>query len=296
MAGGDDRFAGPTPANLAALTPEEVRAWIEPELRHGPVEMAIVGDLAWEDAAAAVAATLGALPPRDERTPATTAVLLGAPQHPGRPVYLATTDPSLRQVALAWLCPAPDVRDAHAERRCRLLAALVAERLRVRLRTDLGAAYGFDGDFVQTDGFPDLNFFAAGTTVSPAHARRAKEIVEAELSLLQQGKFSDDEFDRVRQPFLRSREKDLRDNSYWCYTVLRDPQLHPERLDAARDRQSDCAAITRADLAAVAGRYFGPEHWFQFVAYPGNGRAVAPLPSPTLSPRGAGLSPTPGSH
>ena len=297
LAGGDDRFAGPTMAALNARTPDEVRAWIEPELRHGPIELGVVGDVAWDDVAAAVGATVGALPRREERTAATTGVVLGVPPRPAKPVYLATTDPSLRQVALAWLCPAPDVRDAHQERRCRLLAALVAERLRIRLRTDLGAAYGFDGDFVQTDGFPDLNFFAAATTVSPAHAQRANEIIRAELRLLEKGRFTDDEFERVRQPFLRAREKDLRDNTYWCYTVLRDPQLHPEHLAAARDRLSDCAAITRRDLQAAAARYFAYEHWFQFVAYPRRGGLEPPLTNPNGLPRGAaGLLLGPGSH
>ncbi len=76
-------------------------------------------------------------------------------------------------MAIARFCPVPDLNDVHRERRCRLLAALLAERMRVRLRVELGASYGFDADFVQYDGFPDFSFFVVSTTVAPVHARRA---------------------------------------------------------------------------------------------------------------------------
>jgi hypothetical protein len=72
----------------------------------------------------------------------------------------------------------------------------------------------------------------------------------------------------VRRPFLSTRDQDIHDNGYWAYTVLRDCQQRPDRLAAARDRQADYAAITRADIEALAASYFGPKHWFQFTAYP----------------------------
>ncbi len=48
----------------------------------------------------------------------------------------------------------------------------------------------------------------------------------------------------------------MRDNGYWGYTVLGDAQQRPERLDAARDRLADYAALSRSDIQALALRYF----------------------------------------
>jgi zinc protease len=268
LSGGDVRFGVPVPAEMDKRTIAEVRTWIEPQLKGGPIEMSVVGDTPWESVAREVASTLGALPPRAERSAKESSQLLNPPAKPTKPAYIFTTDPALRQVGLSWSCLVPDMTGFHKERRCRLLASLLAERMRVRLRMELGASYAFDAEFVDFDGFPDFSFFTASTTVAPEHARRADELVRDEIDSLRCGRFTADEFERVKVPMLRSREEDLRSNGYWGYTVLRDAQQRPERLEAARDRQADCAAITRGDIESLASHYFMADRWFQFVAYP----------------------------
>jgi zinc protease len=286
LSGGDPRFGTATFPEFSARTIAEVRDWIDPQLKSGPVELSVVGDTTWEEASAQVGATLGALPRREERAKAAASERLSPPQHPSKDVYLATTDPILRQVAIADFCPVKDLDGVHMERRCRLLAALLAERMRVRLRVELGAAYGFEADFVQMDGFPDFSYFIATATVSPEHAKRASELVLSEIEALRRGRFTDDEFERVKRPFLRSREEDLRSNGYWGSTVLRDAQQRPERLDAARDRQSDCASIGRSEIEAVASRYFAAKHWFHFVSNPRTGSLYLPTLRSAVAPAG----------
>ena len=90
-----------------------------------------------------------------------------------------------------------------------------------------------------------------------------------ELDRLREHGIDPDVFERARQPFLRSREEDLRTNSYWGHTVLRDAQLRPARLAAARDHTADTAAITRAELEELARRYLDPARGFLFIAEPG---------------------------
>ncbi len=268
LSGGDRRFGTATFPEFGARTIAEVRDWIDPQFREGPIELSVVGDTTWEEASARVGATLGALPRRTERSRVVSSQVLKVPRRPSKPVFVSTTDPSLRQVAITWFCPVPDLSGVHMERRCRLLAALLAERMRVRLRVELGAAYAFAADFEQLDGFPDFSFFVVYTTVAPEHAQRTDELIKSEIKALQRGRFTDDEFERVKLPFLTKREEDTRDNGYWSYTVLRDAQQRPERLAAARDRRSDCAAIGKSDIKTLASRYFDYARWFQFVAYP----------------------------
>ena len=267
LSGGDRRFGVATFQETDARTLGEVRAWIDPQLKGGPVEMSVVGDSTWEEVSSKVAATLGALPARAER-PASEDQVLDIPLRPAKPAYVATTDSSLKQVAISWFCPVPDLSGVHMERRCRMLAGLLAERVRVSIREELGAAYGFDADFSQYDGLPNLSYFSVSTAVSPEHAKRVNELIGSQIEAVREGRFTDDEFSRVRLPTISKRDEDLRDNSYWCFTVLADCQQRPERLAAARDRKADYAAITRADTEALAKRYFDHDRWFQFVAYP----------------------------
>lgn len=268
LAGGDRRFGIPVPDELYQRTIPEVTAWLEPQFQHGPIEISVVGDTSWTEVSDATARTLGTLPQRDARKlPSGKASDIRIPR-PAKPSYVFTTAPQLKQVSLVWFCPVSDLSDVHHERRCRLLAALLTERLRVRIREELGATYGCDADFVQFDGFPNFSFFLIRTDVTSAQSRQALGLMKQELEALRKRKFTDDEFERVKQPFLRQRDEDLRSNAYWCYTVLHDSQRRPERFAAARDRTADTAAITRKDLEKLAKRYFDPSLCYQFVSYP----------------------------
>lgn len=265
LAGGDGRFGLPTPDELSARTISQLRAWLQPQFTSGPIELSIVGATTWPAAVAAVADSLASLPPRNPAVAGRDRLKIAKSK---RSPYVYTTAPQLRQVALAWFCPVPDVKNIAQERRCVLLAELLEERVRIRVREELGASYACSAYFSSHEGFPQLSYFAIFAEVDPAHAQAAAQTMRDELERLRKKRFTDDEFERVKAPFLRSREEDLRSNIYWGHTVLRDAQLRPERIAAARDRATDTASITRAELEALARRYLKPSDAFQFVAYP----------------------------
>ncbi len=267
VAGGDRRFGLPTAEELYAREVRDVSAWLEPQFKHAPIEISIVGDTTWPDASDAVARTVAALPPRDPFPKSRNTPGPRMPK-PSKTMYAYSTSAQLHQVALNWICPVPDLADMHHERRCRLLTELVTERLRARLRDQLGATYNCSAGFFEYDGFPDFSYFSIYAEVAPDRAQQASKILTNELDELRKKHFTDDEFARVKTPFLRAREEDLRSNGYWGYTVLRDAQERPLRLAAARDRATDTASITRADLESLAKRYFDPKRCFKFISYP----------------------------
>lgn len=282
LAGGDARFGVPTPEELAQRTPDEVAAWLEPQFKHGAIELGIVGDTTWEEASAAVSQTLATLATREERRrlPRET-VALARPRKNG---WVFTTPTQLQQVALAWVCPiSDDLADISLERRCRLLSELLGERVRVRLREELGATYNSAAQLVLHEGFANLDYFYLYAEVSPTHAREAADVMRQEIAALRKGRFSEEEFQRVRTPFLRQRQDDLRTNTYWGYTVLRDAQENPVRLVAARDRATDTASITRRDLQKLARRHLHPKKTHEFVAYPAPAQRRLP-PPPAFPP------------
>lgn len=263
----DPRFGFPQQPELFARTLAEVSAWLEPQFKTGPIEIGLTGDVSWEDASTAVAHTVGALPPRSPR-PDLSARSVVTFQTPSAAPYVNISGPQVKQSSIAWFWPLPDVQGIQAERRCRFLTEALSDRLRLRLREELGAAYAPTAAYVEYEGFPGLSYLVLAAEVAPAQMVRAAEIVRRELTELRSRGFSEADFLRIRPPFLRAREDDLRENSYWNFTVLQDAQQRPERLAAARNRAVDTAAITRAEINALARRYLDPARGFMFVAEP----------------------------
>jgi zinc protease len=236
-------------------------------LDHAPIEVAIVGDVSWEEARSAASLTLGALPVRNPRRDTTTegAVRFAVPP---ADVQVFASDRKRGQAEIAWYFPVPDLADVHQERRCRLLAAIIADRLRVRLREELGAAYAPAANFMETEGFPAFSYFLVYADVDTSQATRAAQIIKREIVSLQASGLSADEFQRAYQPFVRQYDDSLRNNGYWCETVLADAQQRPKRLVAARDRKSDVGSITLTEIETLAQRYLDPDKGFLFVSEP----------------------------
>ncbi len=272
LSGGDGRFGVPDAVQVYGRSHEELRAWLQPQFSDGPVEVAIVGDVPWEDVREAMAATLGALPARGPMEPA-----------PNRSVRFPADNPVMHlpsgssvQASFALAFPVPDMVDIRVGRRLAFLADVLNENLRVALREELGATYTLSVRFVHHDGFEGLSYLLVTADVLPAHLDRLPGILLAQVNRLRNQGIDADLFERVRQPYLRAREDSKRTNGYWLGTVLSAAQQYPEDLAAARDRDADSAAITAAELQALAQRYLEPPAAFVFVAEPA---AANPAPA-----------------
>ena len=265
--GGDTRFGPPLPPELGARTLEELTSWLEPQLKRGAIELSVVGDVPWEETLDALSRTFGALPERAPRADTRAAAALDFARPPATmPVY--GIDPKLGRTAIACYWPVPDMRDIHEERRCRVLSLVLSDSLRVRLREELGSAYAPSASFVTTDGFTRLNYLMLYAEVQPSHAQQALNIIQREVRTLSVLGPQPDDFMRAHQPYLHEMSDHRRTNAYWGGTVLRDAQLNPSRLDAARDRTEDVEAITRDEIAALAKRYLTAKNTFTFAAVP----------------------------
>jgi zinc protease len=272
LTSGDPRFGVPRTGLLFARTLQELKGWLQPQFEHAPIELSIVGDTTWDESVEAVSRTLGALLKRadlKDTAPDPKSKLA----RPAAETITAVTSPQLKQSALAWYWSVPDASDVRLERRCNLLAAALAERIRIRLREEMGTAYSPTAGFVQHPGFPTFNYFVMYAEVDPARSVEAAAVMREEIDRLRANGFTDDEFTRVKTPFLRAREDDLRQNSYWGYTVLGDVQQHPERILAARNRSTDTSSITRAEIEKILRRYIDRKKAFFFVTAPTPPRA-----------------------
>jgi zinc protease len=264
---GDPRFGVPVYDEFVARDMGEVRAWLDPQFRGGPLEVSVVGDTTWEATQASVARTLGALPRREPVVPGRSGPPVELATNP-RTLRIYTLSPKLQQGAVAWFWPAQDVAGIREERRCHLLAAILGERVRVKLREGLGSAYVNGVSFVKSDGFPNANYFSLYAEIDPRRMKQGIEILRREAQDLSTKGPTADEFERAKQPYIRSMNDAVQSNDYWSGTVLDDAQQRPDRIEAARNRATDIASITRSEMVRLARKYLKPELAYEFATVP----------------------------
>jgi zinc protease len=266
LANGDPRFGLPPQEQLLALTLGDVKTWLAPQLSSGAIEIALVGDLDPEAAIAAVARTLGALP---ERTPAAVRPELLRVAFPAAPfVRDYTFDSEIPKGLAALFWPTTDALDVHRARRLNLLTAVLSDRLRVKIREEMGGTYSPAAGSVGSETFPGYGYITTSVDVSPDQAGRIADAVVALAADLAAKGVTPDELERARLPVLTGIRESVRTNGYWLAAVLARAQSRPEVLAAARDREKDYAGITAAELDELARRYLGASRASRAIVLP----------------------------
>lgn len=276
LAGGDHRFGLPPRDVMLQRNLDEVRAWLEPELARGPIEIAIVGDTDPEAAIEAVAQTLGALPARDPRRARDELRIVKFPEQPVSLDYAIPTEIPKGTVALYW--PTTDALEIHRARRLHMLGAVLNDRLRLKVREELGDAYSPGAGSAASDTYPGYGYMQAGVTVDPARAGELADIiVEIAGGLAAEGATAD-ELERAKQPVLTSLRESARTNPYWLNNVLLRAQEKPEVLDWCRSRYADIEAITTEEINALAAEYLAAHRASRVIVVPAANSAAAAAP------------------
>lgn len=266
LASGDHRFGMPPQAALMALTLEDVRRWLTPELTAGPLELAAVGDLDVEALIAAVAQTFGTLPPRQERPALDDLRQVRIPAEPFDRTFTIVTEIPKGQVVLYW--PTTDGRDVRIARRLNVLGSILSDRLRLKIRNELGGAYSPGAGSNTSEVYPGFGLMFATVTVDPVAAVTIREAVVAIGADLHQNGVTADELERALKPILTSTRDSLRDNGYWMGSVLSRAQEKPEVLDWSRTRVPDLESITVDEITALARAYLGSGRVFRVTVLP----------------------------
>ena len=274
LASGDPRFGVPAKEVMMARDLDEVKAWLGPQLAHGALEIAMVGDLDIEAAIAAVAQTLGALPPRDPKPALAELKKVAFPAQPFAKDYVIASEIPKGALTLFW--PTTDGMDVRRTRRLNLLAAVFNDRLRVKVREEIAGTYSPHAGSSASDTFPGYGYITASIDVDPGMVGKISDLVISIADDLATNGVTSDELDRARQPLLTSQKESLRSNGYWLGSVLSRAQEKPETLDWARTRTADTEAITTAELSALAKQYLGRARVSRATVLPGAAAVAVP--------------------
>lgn len=266
LASGDSRFGLPDRNVLLGYAAENVKAWLTPQLAAGPLKVAVVGDLDPNAVIAAVARTFGALPPRSARPDFTKEREVRFPAQGLEREFRVETEIPKGVVGCYW--PTTDASDVHVARRLSLLADVFQDRLRVKVREQIGGTYSPSAGSSTSDTYKDYGYIVAQMTVEPARAGAIVTAVREIAGDLAKEGVTTDELERARKPLLTQLRESVRTNRYWLGNVLARAQEKPEVLDWARSREADFESISKAELDRLAALYFRADRLCTFVSLP----------------------------
>jgi zinc protease len=257
LTGGDPRWGKVTPDAASALTEAAIKAQLTPVLTVAGIEVTIAGDTTPDEAAQAVAATLGALPARKPLSGALAPE--GAVRFPAEAKahtfhHAGRADQAL--IYFAW--PAADVyANPRAARAAALAEQILATSLTQSLR-DMGLTYGVGSGFEASEDVAGYGYLYVQVEAKPESLPAVQTMIEAETAKLAAGQFGDDLLTRAREPAIATRETQIKTNAYWV-AALADAQARPKKLTLIRTRISDIKTVTREEIVAAAARILRPE-------------------------------------
>jgi zinc protease len=263
LAGGDPRFGTPPRNKVENYTIDDLRAWIGPALKNGPVEIGIIGDIDIDATIDAVARTLGTLPARAPKPSLADRRVLKFPEAPQSKLHTYTA--TARPATLAFYWPVHDALTTATKRHLLLLAGVFEDRLRVKIREEKGETYSPDADFNASDAYPGDARISCRLDVRPDRAKKVGESVRDIARSLARDGVTEEELQRAKAQALAAAQQMVRDNGFWLETVLGDVQERPGRLGEIRTLEEDFANATKADLDALCARYLGEKNLLRYI-------------------------------
>jgi zinc protease len=244
---GGHRFASrPTVEETRAVSFVELRDYIQPQLLQSPLEITLVGDISREDATAWVAKTLGALPARPAVDAQASAVPFTPPQLPHRETIRFVGKTEVATVLLSWR--GPDEPGTLDDCRADLLATILEDRLRLKIRQELGAAYSPSAlHMTHPHWTPAMRTVVCQVETDPKKVTQVSKALHAMIAALVSEGITAEELERARPPLIKIADESLQNNAWWRDS-LKSAQSQPQFLTGLVDPPAHYRALTLAEL------------------------------------------------
>ncbi|QYY36205.1 M16 family metallopeptidase [Ruficoccus sp. ZRK36] len=268
LADGSRFFGMPDKEQFDARTMEEVKAWLAQPLADAYLEISVVGDIDYETALKAVAATFGALPKRADAPAADIAEResVAFPTGVTEKNFPYATDIPRAAAVVYW--PTVDFWDIERTRRLNVLSYVLADRLRVEVREKLGEGYSPYARNISSETFKDYGYLFALNICAPDKAQELAVLLDNLGKDLGTGNVTEDETERAIKPILNMLKDYLRTNGYWLNRVLLRSQEKPQVLEWARTISSDYNAISVDELNELTREYLGDTEGLKVTVVP----------------------------
>lgn len=263
FAGGNPRYGLPAEENFMQLKLAQVKAWLENAFRESLLEVSVVGDVEPEQVLALVRKYFGG------HTDRTASPAIGEPVifPVGREkIVRVKTDVEKAVLAIGW--PTADFWDISRTRRLNVLASVFEDRLRKKIREELGAAYSPVAYNSSSRVDPGYGVLRCLVTVDPQVIGQVKGTIENIAGELVRQGVTADELQRNLAPIQTSLKDLQRTNRYWMESVLALSGRHPEQLEWPLTLQDDFASVTREQVNTFARRYLQVDRSARLIVLP----------------------------
>ena len=297
--GEDPRFVIPKQQEVEALSTQDVREALSAPLRNNTLEVSLVGDFKVEEALPVLERTFGAMPQRREefsRVPDARRHVEFKPW--GQRAFLRyTTD--LDKTIVSQVYPAGNGRDLHRNRRLKVLASIVREKLFDGLRATMGESYSPRVQVVENNEYDNAAYIVCNSAGVKGNRAKVSAAMESICNGIGQGHISQDDFDCAIRPYISSVEKSLITPEFWESGVM-DIQSNPQRAQLLSDILEDVKSITIEEIRNLAKEVFGNgDTSFYFVVpedYNESDDEAAPVPATPTADISSVNSPAPGEY
>jgi len=251
----DDFRAGfPSQPEITMRTLEEVKDWLSDTLENAYMEIGIVGDFEEQVVIDAVSKTAGALPERRvNKLDYSGERRINFPEKGQSKAFVFDSEIPKGMVGVYW--STEDIWNISRTRRLSVLGAVFADRLRSKVREELGEAYSPYARHIPSDTYKGYGYLMSVITVDPPQADKIVNVVEGIGTALASKGITEDELERAIKPLLNSIEQQLRQNAYWLRTVSLSSQEFPQKLDWAKSMLKDYQSIQVSDINSLARKY-----------------------------------------
>ena len=169
-------------------------------------------------------------------------------------------------VALAWRVP--DVVGQADDCQIRIVASILENRIRARLRQEMGKTYTpVVGMLSERALAPATLFLRCRIETAPRYVGRVAEAARAVVAELVRDGASPDEVERARLPLLREGEENRSSNGWWI-GVLSDAQSKPQYIEGLGELQQTLAAVTVAELNGMVRFLLAKERMCELTVLP----------------------------
>jgi zinc protease len=267
LRGGDQRWATPSREAIAALTPQAFRQFWEPLLKSGPVEVLVFGDIAAEDAIAAVGETFGAIKKRSPARPLAGSVGSRGPLPTTTPIVRFHSGPADQAAAVLAYPIGGGTAGIYESRKLELLSSIFNDRMFNQFRETEGAGYSPNVNSNWPLSLQSGGSFLISSQLRPDRVDLFYKIARSIADDLATKPISADELVRAVTPLRQFIARASSGNTFWM-SQLAGLSQDKGKVSALRTLSTDYGRITPAELQETARRWFVQDKAMMLVVKP----------------------------
>ncbi|WP_116089939.1 M16 family metallopeptidase [Sphingomonas crusticola] len=251
---GDPRFAMPTRAQVAAVTPDAYRAFWQPLFASGARKVLIIGDIDKSAAIEAARQTFGAAVTKPALRQPPSHLALKPPARLATPIsFTHRGDPDQLLIANVWPTTG-SLKDLPQMRALNVAAQIIQTRLYDRFRESEGGTYTPGVGSNQSETFPDYGVLIVNSQIKAERQadfeRATREITQA---LAKDGP-SADELARAIAPIASGNDRQRKLNMYWAQMLQGDLD-DPRYVELIRTGVTGYQQVTAEAVRTAAQRW-----------------------------------------